>query len=110
MTTLLTINGIPEHHDSPLPEGVCGELSALTLITIDNVAAIRTAEVQEYEDNCDGEFTFVLNNGDKIIVAGYHGMWEILSYAKLSTDAKVELLANMVGWMRDIAKDIQADS
>lgn len=104
----LHVNGLRETTHSDDDEAfVKGDRTLIDQIVVGNVRSIQVnSDFGDYEENIDGRFVVQLNDGKVIVVDGYNGMWEILSYDKLNDNAKDELINNFRLWAKDIVKDI----
>jgi hypothetical protein len=99
----LTINACPE---SSLPELVTGDVALIEQITIANVKSFEINNASDYEENCDGEYRIVLNNGDEIHFDGYTGMWELEHYNHLSNTGKNKFLKSFREQLSDTVADM----
>jgi len=78
-----------------------GQLEELDQLTVENVKKVEVVNWSEYEENIAfSPVCFFLQNGDTIMMSGYTGHWEMLSYDKLRDECKKEFLDGMVEWAR----------
>lgn len=71
---------------------------------VENVKNFEVVEFDEYEENIEfvikGEFV----NGDEFEIEGYNGLWEMLSYDKLSEENKVIFWNEMSEWLEFVVE------
>ena len=80
---------------------VHGQIEELDKLTVENVKKVEVVKWSEYEENIAfNPLIVLLRSGDTIMMYGYNGYWEMLSYDKLREECKREFLDGMICWAK----------
>jgi hypothetical protein len=67
---------------------------------------IDTDSLTPYEGNMEWEYMrIVFSNGDVVLTSGYHAMFEVLAFDKLSDSWKYDTMVDHLQWMLDKMQD-----